>query len=81
MIKNEEKNCFQVVVFLLTKQVEEVGHGENVFQMRVDVSKGHKIQDKVLLIFNYLSFAKKAYSLVPRYLGNTRTSCFTSEIM
>jgi len=81
VIKNEEKNCFQVVVVLLTKQVEEVGHGENVFQMRVDVSKGHKIQDKVLLIFNYLSFAKKAYSLVPRYLGNTRTSRFTSEIM
>jgi len=81
VIKNEGKKRFQVIVVLLTEQVEEVGHGENDFQMKVDVIKGRTIQEKVFFIFNSLSFAKKAYSLVPRYLGNRTMSHFTLKIM
>lgn len=78
MIKIEGKKRSEVTIVLLNEQVKEVGSGENVLEMRADLSKGRTIQEKVFFIFDSLSIVEETYSLVPRYLGNRPTFGFTS---
>ena len=79
--KKEGKKHSEVIVVFLIEQVKEVGSGENVMEMRTDVSKGWTIQEKVFFIFGSLNISKEAYSFIPMNLGNRPTPSFTLELM
>lgn len=59
----------------------KVGSATNVLKMRMDVSKGQTIEEKVLFIFNALSITKGEDSLVPRCFRNRPMPGFTRKLI